>query len=236
MSQISTSRRGRVRRRRLASVIGSPPVRRLLRRVRRRSSCSPLRARRLRRESRRGAASSSSLIIRRIRSSSSGSSSSNRFSPRRSSSLAIASGTSISRSWSSVLGSEEVPRMPPDRSFSRSPGTDRALRVGWALAGLRAAQRRRVRVAAFLVGLQRGVEDGREDAVERRQLRLGGDEDRSRRPVEVAATLRRDQRQRARETGRALGRDRDPRGAQPLAQRGRQARDVDPVQLQHGPY
>src|SRR5262245_31443936 len=64
MSQRSTSRRGRVRRLRLASVIGSPPVRRLPRRVRRRSRCSPRLARRLLRARRLGAASCACLAAR----------------------------------------------------------------------------------------------------------------------------------------------------------------------------
>ena len=237
MSQISTSRRGRVRRRRLASVIGSPPVRRLSRRVRRRSSCSPRRARRLRRESRRGrrqlelghhppdplqlvglelleALLAQALLLAGHR--------------QRHLDLAllVLVGARL-RGGPAHAAGPLVLLLSGDRARPR---------VGRPLAGLRAAQRRRVGVAALLVGLQRRVEDGREDAVEGRQLRLGGDEDRPRGPVEVAAPLRRDQGQRAREARRALGRDRHPRGAQPLAQRGRQAREVDPVQLHRASY
>ena len=59
------------------------------------------------------------------------------------------------------------------------------LRSGRAIAGPRAAQRRRVRVAPLLIRLQGGVEHRREHPIEGRQLGLRGDEDRPRRPVEL---------------------------------------------------
>ena len=62
---------------------------------------------------------------------------------------------------------------------------------------LASPERRRVGVAALLLRLERRIEDGREHAVEGRQLGLGGDEYGPRRPVELRARARRDKGRRA---------------------------------------
>ena len=125
--------------------------------------------------------------------------------------------------------------MPPERSLSRSPGTERARGRGCSLdrgplnvgvygsprsssgssAGSNTAANTRSNVGSCT-----WEETKTARAVQYRSLRRCG---------AISASERG-------EAGRALGRDRDPGGAQPLAQRGRQARDVDPVQLEHGAY
>ena len=222
MSHSITSRRRTTRRRRRASRIGSPPVRRLPRRVRRRSIAgrgaplvaagAPQRGGEL--EARHQPVELRELVrLERVEA----------LAGERSSSLAIASGTSTSPRRARRRPARRRRRSPgawpswaSPRGRGRSGGAGRFGSLGPARSGSRGASPKTERKTASKAGVG-----------------PVGDEHRARGPVQPAAAVRPHQRQRPREAGRALGGHRHAGLAQALAQRPGERRQVEVDRLDH---